>query len=196
MDRWADSLPKYLGGIGLFDKDGKTIESAIEIIKPYKPSTGDLAVKKTVSSSTASDKTQTYDIKVELSDKTITGTFGDMKFEKGVATFTLKHNETKTAKGLPQGVTYTVEETNAKGLTSSMANGKGTIGKTKVTATCTNTRPTTPPPSSPPTPSTSIQKSMLAKTGDNYDPTPVGVMLGLGFALVAVGVYRRRRRAA
>ena len=77
-----------------------------------------------------------------------------------------------------------------------MAKGTGTIGKTKVTATCTNTRPTTPPPSNPPTPSTSTQKSTLAKTGDDYDPTLVGVMLGLGFALVAVGVYRRRRRAA
>ena len=45
-----------------------------------------------------------------LGDQGIKGTYGDMTFTNGVATFTLKHKEVKTAKGLPTGITYTVTE--------------------------------------------------------------------------------------
>lgn len=60
---------------------------------------------------------------------TINGKFGDMTFENGVATFTLKHGQSITASGLPAGLTYTVEETNANadGYTTSNSGNTGTI---------------------------------------------------------------------
>lgn len=59
----------------------------------------------------------------------IKGEFGDMTFENGVATFTLKHGQSITASGLPAGLTYTVEETdaNADGYTTSNSGNTGTI---------------------------------------------------------------------
>lgn len=60
----------------------------------------------------------------EINDK-----YGDMTFENGKATFTLKHGESITASGLPAGLTYTVEETdaNADGYTTSNSGNTGTI---------------------------------------------------------------------
>ena len=60
----------------------------------------------------------------EINDK-----YGDMEFTNGVATFTLKHGESITANGLPAGLTYTVEETNANadGYTTSNSGNTGTI---------------------------------------------------------------------
>ncbi len=60
---------------------------------------------------------------------TINGKFGDMTFENGVATFMLKHGESITASGLPAGLTYSVEETNANenGYTTSNSGNNGTI---------------------------------------------------------------------
>lgn len=59
----------------------------------------------------------------------VSGTFGDMTFENGVATFTLKHGESITASGLPAGLNYSVEETNANadGYTTSNSGNTGTI---------------------------------------------------------------------
>ncbi len=60
---------------------------------------------------------------------TINGKFGDMTFENGKATFMLKHGESITASGLPAGLDYTVEETNANadGYTTSNSGNNGTI---------------------------------------------------------------------
>lgn len=60
---------------------------------------------------------------------TITDKFGDMTFENGKATFTLKHGESITANGLPAGLNYTVEETNANadGYTTSNSGNTGAI---------------------------------------------------------------------
>lgn len=59
----------------------------------------------------------------------VSETFGDMTFENGKATFTLKHGESITANGLPAGLTYTVEETDANtdGYTTSNSGNIGTI---------------------------------------------------------------------
>lgn len=46
-----------------------------------------------------------------LSDNSINGENGDFTFEDGIASFTLKDGETKTTDELPDGTTYTVEET-------------------------------------------------------------------------------------
>lgn len=59
----------------------------------------------------------------------VSGTFGGMTFENGVATFALKHGESITASGLPAGLNYSVEETNANadGYTTSNSGNTGTI---------------------------------------------------------------------
>lgn len=60
---------------------------------------------------------------------TINGKFGDMTFENGKSTFMLKHGESITASGLPAGLTYNVEETDANtdGYTTSNSGNTGTI---------------------------------------------------------------------
>lgn len=59
----------------------------------------------------------------------VSETFGDMTFTNGKATFTLKHGQSITASGLPAGLTYSVEETNANenGYTTSNSGNTGTI---------------------------------------------------------------------
>jgi pilin isopeptide linkage protein/LPXTG-motif cell wall-anchored protein len=85
---------------------------------------GDLTVNKTISGNGAV-ATDEFGFRVTLSDTTVNGTYGDMEFINGVATFTLKGGESKTASGLLSGTEYTVEETDAKGYTSSV-NGQET----------------------------------------------------------------------
>ena len=107
--------------------------------------TGDLEVSKTVTGPANPDAT--FSFKVELGDKTVSGTFGTgdtaMTFDKGVAEFTLKAGESKIATGLPSGVSYKVTETAVDGFTTTPEGGvaEGTITKgEKVTAAFTNTR--------------------------------------------------------
>ena len=45
------------------------------------------------------------------------GNYGDIEFVDNVATFTLKHGESKSAAGLPEGTAYTVEESGSEGYT-------------------------------------------------------------------------------
>ena len=81
----------------------------------------------------------------------ITETYGDVTFINGVATFTLKHNESKTIKDIPAGYTYTVTESDNAGYTVTSENDEGTIegGKT-ADVKFTNTKGSTPTPT--PTP--------------------------------------------
>ena len=48
---------------------------------------------------------------VTLSDKRITGVYGDMRFKQGVANIVLKHEESITSKGLPSRNLATAEDT-------------------------------------------------------------------------------------
>lgn len=73
--------------------------------------TGSLSVNKKVVSDQDEDKSLDFNFRVTLSSNAIQGTYGDMTFSNGVATFTLKDGETKTAEDLPTGITYTVTET-------------------------------------------------------------------------------------
>lgn len=91
---------------------------------------GDLKVSKTVTGSGST--TQDFTFTVTLSDQNLNGTFGDMTFTNGVATFTLKHNESKTATGLNAGTTYTVTESNNAGYTVTKTGDTGTIEKDKI----------------------------------------------------------------
>ncbi len=104
--------------------------------------TGALVVTKTVVSDKAADKDQSFTFTVELSDTSINGTYGGMTFENGVATFTLKHGESKMAANLPTSVTYTVTEKDTEGFTTTQTGETGRISKEDATAAFTNTRKT------------------------------------------------------
>lgn len=96
-------------------------------------SLGDLTVTKEVSGNSG-DKNKAFNFIISLDDKTISGTYGDMTFTDGVAVFTLKHGESKTASGLPVGIYYSVEESGnseykvtTSGKTGVIENGKMAI---------------------------------------------------------------------
>ena len=101
--------------------------------KPF-DKTGNLTVSKTVSGSGA-NLNQNFTFTVTLDDKKIDGNYGEMIFDKGVASFKLKHGERKTATGLPAGVRYTVAESDNTGYTVNATDDIGLIesGKTALT---------------------------------------------------------------
>lgn len=92
------------------------------------PKYGALTVTKHVTGNDASTSKE-FTFTVELSDKTVTGTYGDMTFNGGKATFRLRDGESATATNLPAGTTYTVTEAEANqdGYDTSRTNANGTI---------------------------------------------------------------------
>ncbi len=88
--------------------------------------TGGLTVSKTVSGS-AADETKEFDFTITLDDTSISGVYGDMEFENGIAKFTLKHGEMITASDLPAGVGYTVTESGNQGYTTTSTGESGII---------------------------------------------------------------------
>ncbi|MBR3316438.1 MAG: hypothetical protein IKG21_01270 [Atopobiaceae bacterium] len=130
-----DFVTKATGATGTVSDESVSLVSFTNTRK-----TGDVAISKTVVSDAAADADATYDFTIELSDKTISGTYGDLTFDEGVAHVTLKGGETKTAKGLPVGVTYTVAEEKADGFTTESEGATGTIATTASEAQFTNTR--------------------------------------------------------
>ncbi|MCH5194454.1 MAG: hypothetical protein J1F11_10865 [Oscillospiraceae bacterium] len=101
---------------------------------------GDLTVSKTVTGPEG-EKDKDFGFTVTLDDKLISGTFGDMTFTKGVASFTLKDGESVTADGLPSGITYIVTESGSAGYTVSSENASGTIPENDtITAAFTNSK--------------------------------------------------------
>ena len=103
--------------------------------------TGSLTVKKQVTKEV--NPTSSFRIKVTLTGAGtgLSGTYGDMTFNDGIATFDLKDNESITATGLPEGTTYTVEENSYDDYTTTYAGNNGTIGVgTDSVVTVTNER--------------------------------------------------------
>lgn len=119
---------------------GEIVESGASAEFTNTRSTGDLEVSKRVESSKASDKAEGFEFTVTLNDSSISGVYGEMTFNGGVASFELKDGEKKTATGLPTSVTYTVEEKSAEGFTVTSTGATGTISATKSEASFTNTR--------------------------------------------------------
>ena len=157
---------------GVIEKDVTANASFIN----YKGSLplGDLTVSKTVTGN-AGDKTKGFQFTVTLGDKTINGKYGDMTFTNGVATFTLKHSESKTATGLLAGITYTVTEAEASqgGYTTTKTGDTGTIIKDKTAeAKFTNSKSSTPvnpnpdPKPSPKTGNLTVSKAVVGDAGE------------------------------
>ena len=116
----------------IYDDDEDNYLSKYLYIAPIapEPETGDLSLTKAVSGEGA-DTEREFSFTVTLSDDTISGVYGDMVFDDGVATVKAKHGHTVTALGLPAGVTYTIveAEANQDGYTTSSSGEAGAIGK-------------------------------------------------------------------
>ena len=122
--------------------NGTVLNTDTVLYGRWKAEHGNLSVAKTVAGNNG-DTSKAFNFTVTLGDTGINGTFGDMTFADGVATFVLKHGESKTAVGLPAGITYTVTEAEADkdGYITTSVNASGSIIKDDTAAvTFTNTR--------------------------------------------------------
>ena len=129
------------GGKAATNNKGKTVVKIDDttVWQDGNHATGTLTVKKTVSGGGADYNNEfTFTVKLEESGDTHNDevTYGGVTFINGVATFTLKHNESKTIKGIPAGYTYTVTEIDNAGYTVTMSGNTGTIkaGETSTAA--------------------------------------------------------------
>ena len=113
-----------------YNSDNKKIISITLANKKLPTATGNLIVSKDVNGNKG-DTNKDFHFTVTLSDKSINGTFGDMTFKDGVATFTLKDNESLTATSLPTGITYKVieQEANQDGYITTSTGTTGEIEK-------------------------------------------------------------------
>ena len=156
---------------------------------------GNLTVSKTVTGK-AGDTEQKFTFTVTL-DRSISGTYGDMTFNKGTAVITLKHGESSTATKLTADIRYTVTESDNEGYTVTANGDTGVIrdGKTAVAA-FTNTKdseapnqpgtPDTPvapnQPNTPDVPSNPGTPDRAPKTGDTMNLALWLSLMGLSLA--------------
>lgn len=127
----------YLAGVTSVTKSSKEV-----VLQRFANVTGSLTVSKQVKGK-AGDLKAEFGFTVLLSDTSVSGTYGDMEFDKGIAFFTLKHGESKTASGLPEGMHYSVREQSANqdGYVTIATGTAGTIAAdTTVTAIFVNAR--------------------------------------------------------
>lgn len=91
--------------------------------------TGSLIVRKTVSGEGSdAHKSFTFTVTLMQNGDTPNGDLvcGDVTFTNGTATFTLKHNESKTIENIPVGFTYLVEESDNGGYAVTVNNTDAT----------------------------------------------------------------------
>lgn len=107
-------------------KDDHTIQ--IQITNQYMP-IGHLEISKAISGNRANAEDE-FSFRVELADRTINGTYGEMQFVNGVAEFTLKVDESIIGTKLPAGMAYTVTELTHDGYTVTVngTSGDSTAG--------------------------------------------------------------------
>ncbi len=143
---------------------------------------GDLSVSKTVKGN-ASDKNKDFNFTVTLSDRSIAGTYGDMEFKDGVASFTLSDGESKTATDLPSGISYTVEEDDYsnEGYSTSKTGDSGKISEgDTVRASFINTKGVD-------------DGGGLPQTGDMLPLVPLVLMMVLAACAAAIAAVRLRK---
>ena len=148
-------------------------------VTPPEPDTGNLTVSKVVAGN-AGETDEGFRFTVTLSDTSINDTFGDMTFTDGVADFTLKHGESKTATGLPAGITYTVAEDDYSddGYVTTKTGDTGTIAKDGTsTAVFTNTKDVTPIDPDPDDSSLTVKKEWILDDGGKATDSVTVVLL-------------------
>ena len=109
-----DTIENSYEVTGTFDAPGVGTSDAHNVLFTNKRETGSLTIGKTVRSDLPDDQNKSFSFTVRLSsdyNDVIKDTYGDMHFQNSMATVFMKHEETKTASGLPVGIKYTVTET-------------------------------------------------------------------------------------
>ena len=103
-----------------------------------------------------------------------------MTFTNGVAQFTLKHNQSKTATGLPIDITYEVveQEANQDGYTTTSTGASGTITENGTAASFVNMKNDDKPDPDPKTGSLIVSKTVSGKRGDTDKDFHFTVTLG------------------
>ena len=109
---------------GVIEKNTTAVASFINVKDPR----GSLTISNNVTGN-AADTDKEFTFTITLDDETINGVYGDVEFVNGVATFTLKNGESKTAAGLPEGIGYTVTVSDNEGYTVTVKNETGSIKK-------------------------------------------------------------------
>ncbi len=164
---------------GVITENGETVAVDIVNIKPApKQKTGNLEVVKHVIGD--GDKLKEWHIKVTLGEA-LTGQYGDMYFENGVAKLTVTDGVTVTAVGLPVGITYTVAELeeNTGGYVTTYVGKTGEIPADGTAhAEVVNDLPATPPPSESDTGSLTVAKTVQSPNPNDY-MRPFGFMVQL-----------------
>lgn len=177
------------------------------------PPEGGLTVSKKVDG-TGGDTGRSWNFTVTLNDNSVSGTYGEMNFVNGVASFTLKSGESKTAFGLPAGLTYKVAEAEANkdGYVTTSTGSSGTIVKdSTVVAAFVNHRDTpaaqestpapaqeadttsTPEPVATPKTTPTMNGQSLPQTGDSNAVVLWGLLGSLALiALAAVLLIKAR----
>ncbi len=98
------------------------------------PSTGSLTVTKTMADG---NRSRQFTFVVTL-NRALNGVYGGMRFENGVATFTLGPGQSVRASGLPVGTAYTVEEIGNAGYQAIATGNAGSITWSGATASFQN----------------------------------------------------------
>lgn len=179
--------------------DGTALNANTTLYGKWTPASGNLAVTKVVSG-TAGDTSKAFNFTVTLGDDSINGTFGDMTFTDGVATFALKHGECKTASALPAGITYTVTEAEANqdGYATVATKASGSIVKDDtVTAVFTNTKDSdvSDRPDFPDMPSNPNAPDNAPETGDTMNLWLWTSMMGLSLVGLIISLIVVKKRS-
>lgn len=129
---------------GTIEKETLNVTVAFENYKASMPTPiifpGNLTVTKTVMGNGDYSKAFTFTVTASSQGAPLVGTYGGMTFVNGVATFTLKHGESKNAIGLPAGTVYTVVEAQDADYLTSAVGASGIIATgTTSYASFTNT---------------------------------------------------------
>ena len=179
--------------------DGAVLDADTTLYGKWTVARGSLSVGKTVTGN-AGDTSKAFNFTVTLGDDSINGTFGDMTFTDGVATFALKHGECKTASALPAGITYTVTEAEANqdGYTTVATKASGSIVKDDIiTAVFTNTKDSdvSERPDFPDMPSKPNASDNAPDTGDTMNLWLWTSMMGLSLVglIISQIVVKKRR---
>ena len=92
----------------------ETVSAEITVTNTYtpEPEYGSLTITKSVAG-TGADTDKTFAFTITLTDATVNGTYGELTFTNGVATFVLRDGKSVWARDLPIGVGYTVTELEA-----------------------------------------------------------------------------------
>lgn len=113
-------------------------------------------------------------------DEPITGAYGDLFFDNGVAEFTLKSGEMKVASHLPSGATYSITEENNQDFHVAYSNAEGVVpinNSTRVTIKNTKLN------------SLSISKTVQGEMGDKTKPFHFDITLKTANGVPLDGSY-------